>query len=56
MDLLFALREQRGTTLLLITHDPALAAALRPHRPHRRRPGGGVMGGMGKQGQGAGPA
>jgi putative ABC transport system ATP-binding protein len=26
MDLLFALREQAGTTLLLITHDPALAA------------------------------
>jgi putative ABC transport system ATP-binding protein len=26
MDLLFALREQRGGTLLLITHDPALAA------------------------------
>jgi putative ABC transport system ATP-binding protein len=26
MDLLFALREQAGTTLMLITHDPALAA------------------------------
>ena len=26
MNLLFALREQSGTTLLLITHDPALAA------------------------------
>ena len=26
MDLLFGLREQSGTTLLLITHDPALAA------------------------------
>lgn len=26
MDLLFGLREQLGTTLLLITHDPALAA------------------------------
>ncbi len=26
MDLLFALRERTGTTLLLITHDPALAA------------------------------
>jgi putative ABC transport system ATP-binding protein len=26
MDLLFALREQAGATLLLITHDPALAA------------------------------
>jgi putative ABC transport system ATP-binding protein len=26
MDLLFAMREQSGTTLMLITHDPALAA------------------------------
>jgi putative ABC transport system ATP-binding protein len=26
MDLLFTLRETHGTTLLLITHDPALAA------------------------------
>jgi len=26
MDLLFALREEAGTTLMLITHDPALAA------------------------------
>lgn len=26
MDLLFGLRERHGTTLLLITHDPALAA------------------------------
>jgi putative ABC transport system ATP-binding protein len=26
MDLLFAMRAQHGTTLLLITHDPALAA------------------------------
>ena len=26
MDLLFGLRETLGTTLLLITHDPALAA------------------------------
>jgi putative ABC transport system ATP-binding protein len=26
MDLLFALRAEAGTTLMLITHDPALAA------------------------------
>ncbi len=26
MELLFSLRARRGTTLLLITHDPALAA------------------------------
>ncbi len=26
MDLLFALRAEHGTTLMLITHDPALAA------------------------------
>ena len=26
MDLLFGLRESHGTTLLLITHDPELAA------------------------------
>ena len=26
MDLIFAQRRQRGATLLLVTHDPALAA------------------------------
>ena len=37
IDLLFALHAERGTTLLLITHDAALAAALRPRGSPARR-------------------
>ncbi len=40
MDLLFAMQARLGTTLLLITHDPALAARCGRQRAHRRRPGG----------------
>ena len=39
MDLLFELRERAGTTLLLITHDPALAARCERLRPARGRAG-----------------
>ena len=42
IELLFAGHVERGTTLVLVTHDAALGAALRPHRaaalgPHRGR-------------------
>ena len=44
IELLFAGHVERGTTLILVTHDAALARALRPRgaaalRPHRRRDG-----------------
>ena len=35
IELLFEMNRERGTTLVLVTHDPELAQALRPAPAHR---------------------
>jgi putative ABC transport system ATP-binding protein len=40
MDLMAALNRDRGITVLMVTHEPDMAAYARPHCPFRRWPGG----------------